>query len=97
VAHASYRIVQESLSNARRHAPGAAIRVEVRGGPNAGVTIATTNWVTPGTVPTSVGGGHGLAGMSERAALLGGSFQAGVTPDGAFAVTAWLPWSPGSG
>lgn len=92
VAHACYRIVQESLSNARRHAPGTPIRLEVRGAPGAGLTISTTNWLTPGAQPTSVGGGHGLTGMSERVALVGGSFQAGTTQDGTFAIVAWLPW-----
>lgn len=94
IAHASYRIVQESLSNARRHAPGTPIRLEVRGGPGSGVSISTTNWLAPGVVPTSIGGGHGLAGMSERVALAGGAFQAGATPEGTFAVLAWLPWTP---
>ncbi|MEN0083632.1 MAG: histidine kinase [Leifsonia sp.] len=94
IAHASYRIVQESLSNARRHAPGTAIRLEVRGGPESGVSISTTNWLAPGVAPTSVGGGHGLAGMSERVALAGGAFQAGATAEGTFAVLAWLPWTP---
>lgn len=94
VAHACYRLVQESISNVRRHAQGQAVRVEVRGGPETGVTITATNWLMPGTPASSVGGGHGLTGMSERVALVGGSFQAGATLDGAFTVIAWLPWSP---
>ena len=92
VAHACYRIVQESISNVRLHAPGAAIRVEVRGGPDTGVTVTATNWLAHDTPPSSVGGGHGLTGMGERVALVGGSFQAGPTPDGTFTVIAWLPW-----
>ncbi len=94
VAHACYRIVQESISNVRRHAPGAGIRVEVRGGPDTGLTVTATNWLIPGASPTSVGGGHGLAGMNERVGLVGGSFQAGPTPDGTFTVLVWLPWAP---
>lgn len=94
VAHACYRIVQESLSNARRHAPGSPVRLEVRGGPGAGITVSSSNWISSGTSPTSVGGGHGLGGMSERVALVGGSFRAGATADGTFAVVAWMPWSP---
>ena len=94
VAHACYRIVQESISNVRRHAPGTAIRVEVRGGPDTGLTVTATNWLAHGVPPSSVGGGHGLTGMSERVALVGGSFQAGATPDGTFTVIAWLPWRP---
>ncbi|WP_157780327.1 histidine kinase [Leifsonia xyli] len=94
VAHACYRIVQESISNVRRHAPGAGIRVEVRGGPDTGLTITATNWLTRQAAPTSVGGGHGLAGMGERVTLVGGSFQAGPTPDGTFTVLVWMPWAP---
>lgn len=93
VSHAVYRLVQESVSNARRHAPGTTIRVDLRGGPETGLTLQVLNSRSPGSARTSVGGGHGLAGMQERAALLGGTFQAGPTPDGGFAVVAWLPWT----
>ncbi|GAA2056676.1 histidine kinase [Leifsonia soli] len=94
VAHACYRIVQESISNVRRHAPGVGLRVDVRGGPDSGISITASNWLIPGVAPTSTGGGHGLTGMSERVALVGGSFQAGPTPEGTFTVLAWLPWYP---
>jgi signal transduction histidine kinase len=95
VAHACYRLAQEAISNVRRHAPGAALRLEVRGGPWTGLTITAVNWLAPGNArPGSTGTGHGLQGMSERAALVGGTFQAGPTPEGSFAVVAWLPWTP---
>ena len=93
VAHVCYRLVQESISNVRRHAPGAALFVDVRGGPETGLTMRAVNWLIPGAVGASPPGGHGLTGMSERAALVGGTFQAGPTPEGSFAVVAWLPWS----
>lgn len=93
VSHACYRIVQEAISNARRHAPGATLYLEVRGGPAEGISIRTANWSAPHPAPTSVGGGHGLQGMSERAHLVGGTFQAGLTLAGSFAVTVWLPWT----
>ncbi len=92
VAHACYRLVQESISNVRSHAPGAALFVDVRGGPETGLTIRTVNWLTQETAEPSSSGGHGLTGMSERAALVGGTFQAGATPEGSFAIVAWLPW-----
>jgi signal transduction histidine kinase len=92
VAHACYRLVQESISNVRRHAPGAALFVDVRGGPETGLTIRTVNWLATGAVQPSSSGGHGLMGMSERAALVGGTFQAGATPEGSFSIVAWLPW-----
>jgi Signal transduction histidine kinase len=92
VAHACYRLVQESISNVRRHGSGATLFVEVRGGPETGLTIRATNWLLPAERGSSSSGGHGLTGMSERAALVGGTFQAGPTPEGSFSVVAWLPW-----
>ncbi|GAB3130652.1 sensor histidine kinase [Glaciibacter psychrotolerans] len=92
VAHAAYRIVQEAISNVRRHAPGASLSVDLRAGPETGVTIRIVNRLVPEAHPTSTGGGNGLVGMSERAALVGGSFEAGETAEGTFAVVAWLPW-----
>jgi len=92
VAHTVYRLVQESISNARRHAPGAALFVDVRGGPETGVSVRAYNWLVPGAPPATVGGGHGVTGMSERVALVGGAFQAAPTPEGTYAVVAWMPW-----
>ena len=92
VAHAVYRMVQESISNVRRHAPGAALRIDLRGGPGAGLTLSATNALAPGAQTT--GSGNGLLGMAERAELLGGTFQAGPVPESAFEVRAWLPWMP---
>ncbi|HLU64490.1 MAG TPA: histidine kinase [Protaetiibacter sp.] len=93
VAHAVYRLVQESISNARQHAPGSPLHVDVRGGPGAGLSIRATNWMAA-PAHASSSGGNGLVGMAERAELLGGTFRAGPTPDGAFGVVAWLPWVP---
>lgn len=92
VAHACYRLVQESISNVRRHAPGVALFIDVRGGPETGLTIRAVNWLARGAPPSAPGTGHGLTGMSERAALVGGTFQAGATREGSFAIVAWLPW-----
>jgi signal transduction histidine kinase len=92
VGLAAYRIVQESLSNAGRHAPGAPIRVAVHEGP-LHVRVGVDNGPArlPATVGSPGGGGHGLAGMRERVALLGGRLSAGPRPDGGFAVRAELP------
>jgi signal transduction histidine kinase len=88
----AYRIVQEALSNAGRHAAGAPVAVCV--GYDAGtVTLQVTNG--PGVpVGRRVNGhrpGHGLTGMRERVELLGGSLSAGSAPGGGFAVSAVLP------
>jgi signal transduction histidine kinase len=97
----AYRIVQESLSNAGRHAPGAAISVGVEVEPpvvllkiSNGPPAAAGHRPTAGTWFGAVNGhrhGHGLAGMRERVGLLGGTFSAGPAPGGGFEVAAELP------
>ncbi|MEV4617324.1 sensor histidine kinase [Asanoa sp. NPDC049573] len=88
VALAAYRIVQEALANAARHAPGAAVRVAVTRDAGS-VALRVEN--DPPATPTEPGEGHGIAGMRERATLLGGTFEAGPTVFGGFAVAATLP------
>ncbi len=86
---AAYRIVQEALTNVRRHAGAAPTRVVVRR--TAGlVDVEVVNAVPdgPGEGP---GGGHGLPGMRERVRLYGGSLDAGPRDDGGFGVRARLP------
>ncbi|MGF6823563.1 signal transduction histidine kinase [Microbacterium sp. ZKA21] len=90
---AAYRITQESLSNAVRHAPGTGITVVVASDDIA-VTLTVRNAPVAASVQTA--GGHGLRGMSERAELLGGSVEAGPDADGGWTVTATLPRHPGS-
>jgi len=88
----AYRIVQESLSNASQHAPGAPITVSIDHDRGA-VLLRVANG--PGGHPAPSGNehrpGHGLTGMHERVALLGGSLTAGPAPDGGFVVSAVLP------
>jgi glucose-6-phosphate-specific signal transduction histidine kinase len=94
----AYRIVQESLSNASQHAPGADVSVSV-GQDGGAVLLRVTNGPAgpgPGPGPAGQdsndrGPGHGLTGMRERVALLGGSLSAGPSDDGGFVVTAVLP------
>ena len=94
---AAYRIVQEGLTNARKHAPGAAVRVCVTGAPGTGLTIDIRNPAPVGRRPAAIPGtGTGLIGLAERATLAGGRLTSGRGPDGGFTVTAWLPW-PRSG
>ncbi|GAA3455586.1 sensor histidine kinase [Dactylosporangium matsuzakiense] len=84
-----YRIVQEALTNALRHAPGsrAAVLVRVGGGT---VLVRVRDFGGSGPSPGK-GGGQGLVGMRERAALLGGTLAAGPHPDGGFQVEAAIP------
>ena len=93
VGSCAFRIVQESLSNAGRHAPGAAIRVGIEVEPSI-VRLEISNGppVPARNKARAVNGrGHGLTGMRERAALLGGAFSAGPTANGGFVVAADLP------
>jgi signal transduction histidine kinase len=91
---AAYRIVQEGLTNARKHAPGACVRVRVAGAPGPGLTVEIRNPAPVGLRPVAAipGTGTGLVGLAERATLAGGRLTAGRGPDGGFTLTAWLPW-----
>lgn len=91
VSLAAYRVVQEALTNAVRHAPGAAVHVRCswRG---ESVELTVTNAVTrSAVVPVVSSLGIGLAGLSERLRLLGGTFSARDAADGTFVVQASLP------
>src|SRR5690349_8573945 len=100
---ALYRIVQEGLTNARKHAPGSAVEVTVAGAPDRGLTVAVTSWL-PLNSPAAAGGaangaheaqgvGTGLIGLRERAVLAGGHLDAAVTGDRRFRLSGWLPWA----
>jgi signal transduction histidine kinase len=88
----AYRIVQEALTNARKHAPGAPVKVAVTGCADEGLVVEVGNaLVRGGTIP---GAGAGLVGLRERVQLAGGRLEHGPTPAGRFMVRAWLPWTP---
>jgi signal transduction histidine kinase len=88
----AYRIVQESLSNASQHAPGAAVTVSVDQDCGAVLLRVANGPGTPaGLSLTERGTGGGLTGMRERVALLGGSLSVGPAPGGGFLVSAVLP------
>ncbi|MFJ6573249.1 histidine kinase [Streptomyces sp. NPDC091292] len=92
VGRTAYRITQEGLTNARKHAPGAEVGVQVTGGPGHGLTVSVRNPAPPGDVPAVPGSGQGLIGLTERATLAGGRIEHGPEGDGGFQVRAWLPW-----
>jgi signal transduction histidine kinase len=105
---AAYRIVQEALTNARRHAPGAAVDVELRyeeemlrvrvrdngPGPGPGSTGTISAGVRGARGVSAAGTRHGLLGMRERAATVGGTLRTGEAPGGGFLVEAELPAKP---
>ncbi|MFF5209333.1 sensor histidine kinase [Streptosporangium sp. NPDC000396] len=84
----AYRIVQEALTNARVHAPGARVSIELAYRPSLLVLRITDNGPGPSGKTSS---GHGLVGMRERALALGGWFEAGPGPSGGFLIQAGLP------
>ncbi len=98
VSRHAFRIVQEAMTNARKHAPWAPVTVVVDGEPGEGLSLAVRNPVrSVGPEPTPVGApppsGLGLVGLTERAELVGGRLAYG-SAGGAFVVSTWLPWAP---
>ena len=92
VGQAGYRIVQEALTNVMRHAPTSHARVALRADADTLLIDVTDDGVVDSTTPAT--GGHGLRGMTERAAALGGQVSAGPTEAGGWHVHARLPLTP---
>lgn len=91
VGRAVYRIVQESLTNASKHAPGALVTVRLTGNPQDGIDVLIRNPLGFGRGETP-GAGLGLVGLAERAELRGGTLRHGVSGS-MFVVHASIPWS----
>ncbi len=94
---AAYRVVQEALTNTRRHAGAGSVRVVVEHEPTELRIEVRDDGRGPGTGRREESGGHGLLGMRERVALYGGRLAAGAGPDGGFVVRAVLPLDRGAG
>jgi signal transduction histidine kinase len=92
----AYRIVQEGLTNARKHARGSAVDVTLGGGPGDGLTIEIRNRLPVGVLRAAdiPGAGTGIVGLTERATLAGGRLEHGRTDAGDYRLWAWLPWAP---
>ena len=90
----AYRLVQESLANASRHAPGAPCVVMLDGRDPAAVVVSVRNDAAATPPELDVSGGFGLVGMRERAALTGAELSYGPTVDGGWDVTRRLPRDP---
>ena len=89
----AYRIVQEGLTNARKHAQGAAVEVTVDGAEGDGLVIEVRNRLPVGVGAAAIPGtGTGIVGLTERAVLAGGRLEHGRTAAGDFRLWAWLPW-----
>lgn len=93
VGRTAYRVIQEGLTNARKHAAGCPVEVRLSGVPGDRLEIQLSNSVLVRTGRTVVpGAGVGLIGLRERADLAGGGLTHGETDAGNFVVQAWLPW-----
>ncbi|KGN40015.1 sensor histidine kinase [Knoellia aerolata] len=92
-ARTAYRVVQEALTNARKHAVGTAVTVTLAGNVDEGLTVRVRN-----AAPTGARGsgwpdsGLGLVGLHERVALAGGRIEHGPDTTGGWSLTAWIPW-----
>ena len=86
-----YRIVQEGMTNAAKHAPGCNLRIQVQGSPEDGVTVELRNplGVRVGSTP---GAGLGLVGLTERTELRGGRLE-GRREEGTWVLRGWIPWA----
>jgi signal transduction histidine kinase len=95
----AYRVVQEGLTNARKHAPGQPVTVTLGGGPGEGLDVSVVN--PAGQAPAGPafpvpGSGTGLIGLTERLELAGGRLD-WRNSDGEFRLRAWLPWPEPAG
>ena len=87
----AYRVLQEGLTNARKHAPGRPVRVLLAGKPGGRLVVELANPVGPAD-PVINGSGTGLIGLTERVRLAGGEIDHSISADGEFVLRAWLPW-----
>lgn len=93
IGRSAFRIVQEGLTNARKHAPHAMVTVELTGHPGNGLDLSVRNPVrVGGELNGKDGAGFGLVGLAERAAASHGRLEHGLTRNGDFVLRAWLPW-----
>lgn len=97
--HAAFRIAQEGLTNAHKHAPGAPITLALRYESDS-LVVEVANGPAPAGppgAPAAISGGQGLTGLRERARLVGGMVHTGRTPDGGFRVAGMLPYGGDGG
>ena len=92
-----YRVVQEGLTNARKHAQGEPVSITLSGGPGPGVEVSVVNRLAPVLATAPVPGtGTGLIGLTERLELAGGRLEFRAS-GGEFRLKAWLPWPKAAG
>lgn len=94
IGRTAFRVLQEGMTNARKHAPGRTVAVELHGEPGEHLLIELRNPLPPyPSEATNDGSGLGLVGLTERIRLAGGELEHGAA-DGGFRLRARLPWPP---
>ncbi|MEO8693194.1 MAG: histidine kinase [Acidimicrobiales bacterium] len=96
MARTAHRVVLEGLTNVHKHARGAATCVSLTGDEQHGLTVEVVNRRPVASAALLPGSGVGLHGLRERVSLVGGTLEAGPSPDGGWRVAAWLPWLAGA-
>ncbi len=90
----AYRVVQEGLTNARKHAPRSTVTLRIAGAPGEGLHVEVRNALPVGVAQAGIpGAGAGLAGLGERVGLAGGRISHGRAAGGDYVLSAWLPWT----
>ncbi|KOG87662.1 histidine kinase, partial [Streptomyces varsoviensis] len=92
--HAAYRVAQEGLTNAHKHAPGAPIELALHYDADSLVVEVVNGPPPAGAGRAAVSGGQGLTGLGERTRLIGGMVHAGPTAEGGFRLAGVLPYAP---
>ncbi|MFE9684249.1 sensor histidine kinase [Streptomyces sp. NPDC006285] len=95
IGRTCYRIVQEALTNAAKHAPGAVVRITLDGAAGTTLDIGVRNGPAPLRTARPPASGFGLLGLGERITLAGGELDHRPTPEGGYVLTARLPWPDG--
>lgn len=92
ISRTAYRVVQEGLTNARKHAPGATVTVVLGGGPGGELHVEVRNPRAVGSPPDVPASGLGLLGLAERVDLSGGRMEHGWVTATEHRLSVWLPW-----
>jgi len=94
IGRTAYRVVQEGLTNAGKHAPRTRVELRISGDPESGLAIAVANRLPAGVLATAQlpASGLGLVGLTERAELAGGRLRRSTTAD-RHVLEVWLPWA----
>lgn len=92
IGKVAYRVAQEGLTNARRHAPGQPVALQIIAAPNQGVHVSVSNPEAAAESNQGISAGNGLKGLTERTKNVGGNFSYGLDTNHEFTISVTLPW-----